>query len=66
MQYGFSPHNFRAREIQKPSHHVPTKIHSSVKTRLKHLSGYQNAAKWDPVFTEFVDEWALHPDDVHE
>lgn len=56
------PHLYRAREIREPSYDVPTKVHSSVQTRLKHLAEYQNAAKWDPKMTEFVDEWALHPD----
>ncbi|KAG8953627.1 hypothetical protein FRC04_001831 [Tulasnella sp. 424] len=58
------PHWFRAREIREPTPDRPTKVHSSVKTRLKHLpGGYVNAATWDPQNTEFVEEWAL-PDDV--
>lgn len=57
------PHWFRAREIREPTPDRPTKVHSSVKTRLKHLpGGYVNAAKWDPQKTEFVDEWAIPKD----
>lgn len=56
------PHLWDARKIREPSHDLYTKVHSSVKTRLKHLAGYENAAKWDDNLTEFVDEWALHPD----
>ncbi|KAG8969922.1 hypothetical protein FRC05_000773 [Tulasnella sp. 425] len=63
------PNVFRARKIRKPKDKYPTKIHSSVKTRLKHFKGawgeqYRNAARWDPGMTEFVDEWAL-PADVY-
>ncbi|KAG9046971.1 hypothetical protein FS837_003307 [Tulasnella sp. UAMH 9824] len=56
------PHLFRPRKIREPSHDVPTRVHSSVKTRLKHMALYQNAAQWDDEMTEFVDEWAVHPD----
>ncbi|KAG8932833.1 hypothetical protein FRC00_014052 [Tulasnella sp. 408] len=57
------PHWFKAREIRGPTPDRPTKIHSSVKTRLKHLpGGYVSAAKWDPETTVFVDEWALPED----
>ncbi|KAG8897273.1 hypothetical protein FRC00_004604 [Tulasnella sp. 408] len=63
-----SPNVFRARKIRKPNDKYPTKVHSSVKTRLKHFKGfwgrpYTNAAQWDPNKTQFVDEWAL-PTDV--
>ncbi|KAG9024421.1 hypothetical protein FS837_005372 [Tulasnella sp. UAMH 9824] len=58
------PKAFRARRTRKPNDKYPTKIHSSVKTRLKHFKDplgepYRNAAEWDANKTEFVDEWAL-------
>ncbi|KAG8945470.1 hypothetical protein FRC04_000755 [Tulasnella sp. 424] len=57
-----------ARKIQEPTEQYRTKVHSSVKTRLRHFKDplgqqYWNAARWDPSMTDFVDEWAL-PNDV--
>ncbi|KAG8945469.1 hypothetical protein FRC04_000754 [Tulasnella sp. 424] len=62
------PNVFRSRKIRQPTKGYPTKVHSSVKTRLKHFKGpsgqpYISAAQWDVGRTEFEDEWAL-PDDV--
>ncbi|KAG9003222.1 hypothetical protein FRB90_011229 [Tulasnella sp. 427] len=61
------PNLFRARKVRKPSEKYLTKVHSSVKTRLKLYRsswgfGYWNAAQWDPDMTEFVDDWALPAD----
>ncbi|KAG8933266.1 hypothetical protein FRC00_013372 [Tulasnella sp. 408] len=61
------PNVFSARKIRKPNYKYPTKVHSSVKTRLMHFKDawgrpYVNAAQWDPNKTQFVDEWALPAD----
>ncbi|KAG9026578.1 hypothetical protein FS837_004569 [Tulasnella sp. UAMH 9824] len=60
----FFPDVLRARKIRKPNDKYPTKVHSSVKTRLKYFKDswgkqYRNAAEWDANKTDFVDEWAL-------
>ncbi|KAG9034323.1 hypothetical protein FRB95_013359 [Tulasnella sp. JGI-2019a] len=61
------PNFFAARMIRTPTDTHPTKIHSSVKTRLeffnKNGKGYKNMAQWDPKLTEIVDPWAL-PDGI--
>ncbi|KAG8911471.1 hypothetical protein FRC00_006429, partial [Tulasnella sp. 408] len=58
--FGLYSKNLLAREIRKPNDKYPTKVHSSVKTRLKQFRDsqgqpYRNAAEWDPNKTEFVD-----------
>ncbi|KAG9007529.1 hypothetical protein FRB94_014298 [Tulasnella sp. JGI-2019a] len=58
------PNLFRARNIRRPTEYSPTKVHSSVKTRLEHYicpkqGLYKSKARWNPRLTKFVDEWAL-------